>query len=207
MRKSSESGGRIRRTALGVALAILPMFTCNGADAESTIHRPFLAYPAHPPLATFVGEAAQRFGIPARWICAVRRAESFDDVHATSPRGAMALMPIMPETWADLRQCYRLGANPYDAHDNIMAGTTAYLRELHDSYGILGFLAAYNAGHARWEDHLATGRPLPKETRLSSPPRVNGRRTGGRRHDSPRSLRQVMDPSIAVPGALDRSSE
>ena len=28
-----------------------------------------------------------------------------------------------------------------------------------------GFLAAYNAGPARYEDHLATGRPLPAETR------------------------------------------
>ena len=49
-------------------------------------------------------------------------------------------------------------------HDNIIAGA-AYLRELHDRYGIPGFLAAYNAGPARWEDHLATGRPLPAETR------------------------------------------
>jgi len=63
-----------------------------------------------------------------------------------------------------LRQRYRLGADPYDAHDNIIAGA-AYLRELHDRYGIPGFLAAYNAGPGRWEDHLATGRPLPAETR------------------------------------------
>ena len=63
-----------------------------------------------------------------------------------------------------LDQRYRLGRNPYDAHDNIIAGA-AYLRELHDRYGIPGFLAAYNAGPARWEDHLATGRPLPAETR------------------------------------------
>jgi hypothetical protein len=26
--------------------------------------------------------------------------------------------------------------------------------------------AAYNAGPKRWEDHLATGRPLPAETRV-----------------------------------------
>jgi len=38
------------------------------------------------------------------------------------------------------------------------------LRELHDRYGVPGFLAAYNAGPARWEDHLATGRRLPMET-------------------------------------------
>ena len=91
-------------------------------------------------------------------------AESFGDVRAISPKGAIGLMQIMPETWAGLRQRYRLGGDPYDAHDNIIAGA-AYLRELHDRYGIPGFLAAYNAGPARWEDHLATGRPLPTETR------------------------------------------
>ncbi|HEY6358490.1 MAG TPA: lytic transglycosylase domain-containing protein, partial [Vicinamibacterales bacterium] len=100
----------------------------------------------------------------AAWISAVMRAESFGDVRAISPKGAIGLMQIMPETWAALSQRYRLGRNPYDAHDNIIAGA-AYLRELHDRYGIPGFLAAYNAGPARWEDHLATGRPLPAETR------------------------------------------
>ncbi|GGF50553.1 hypothetical protein GCM10011611_66280 [Aliidongia dinghuensis] len=115
-------------------------------------------------LSAVVEEAAHRFGIPAAWIRAVMRAESFGDIRATSPKGAMGLMQIMPETWALLRRRYGLGANPYDAHDNIMAGA-AYLRELHDRYGIPGFLAAYNAGPARWEDHVATGRPLPAETR------------------------------------------
>jgi hypothetical protein len=38
------------------------------------------------------------------------------------------------------------------------------LRELRDRYGDRGFLAAYNAGPARYEEHLATGRPLPSET-------------------------------------------
>ncbi|GAN75820.1 lytic transglycosylase [Acidisphaera rubrifaciens HS-AP3] len=116
------------------------------------------------PFAVFVDEAATRFGIPPAWIRAVMRAESVGDARATSPKGAIGLMQIMPETWAELRRHYHLGADPYDAHDNIFAGT-AYLRELHDRYGIPGFLAAYNAGPARWEDHLATGRPLPMETR------------------------------------------
>ena len=76
----------------------------------------------------------------------------------------MGLMQIMPETWATLRLRYSLGADPFDPHDNILAGA-AYLRELHDRYGSPGFLAAYNAGPARYEDHLATGQPLPAETR------------------------------------------
>ncbi|BAV47489.1 hypothetical protein MesoLj113a_18360 [Mesorhizobium sp. 113-1-2] len=33
-----------------------------------------------------------------------------------------------------------------------------------DRFGRDGFLAAYNAGPARYEEHLATGRPLPRET-------------------------------------------
>jgi len=76
----------------------------------------------------------------------------------------MGLMQIMPATWASLRLRYGLGADPYNAHDNIIAGA-AYLRELHNRYGAPGFLAAYNAGPARYEDHLATGLPLPAETR------------------------------------------
>jgi hypothetical protein len=69
----------------------------------------------------------------------------------------------MPETWAGLRARYGLGADPFDAHDNILAGA-AYLRELHDRYGEPGFLAAYNAGPARYEKDLATGQKLPVET-------------------------------------------
>jgi hypothetical protein len=93
------------------------------------------------------------------------RVESLGDPLALSPKGAMGLMQIMPDTWSELRSRYGLGADPYDAHDNIMAGG-AYLREMHDRYGERGFLAAYNAGPSRYEDHLATGRPLPSETLL-----------------------------------------
>jgi soluble lytic murein transglycosylase-like protein len=115
------------------------------------------------PIAATVVEAARRFGIPASWIHAVMQAESGGDARAVSSKGAMGLMQIMPETWADLRQRYGLSADPFDLHDNIIAGA-AYLRELHDRYGSPGFLAAYNAGPARYEDHLATGQPLPPET-------------------------------------------
>ncbi|MDD1522876.1 lytic transglycosylase domain-containing protein [Bradyrhizobium sp. WBAH42] len=89
--------------------------------------------------------------------------ESTGDVHAKSPRGAMGLMQIIPATWAELRERYNLGNDPYDPHDNILAGT-AYLRELLDRYGSPGVFAAYNAGPARYEEHLAGG-SLPDETR------------------------------------------
>jgi SLT domain-containing protein len=89
--------------------------------------------------------------------------ESVGDVDAVSNKGAMGLMQIMPATWEDLRTRYRLGDNPYQPRDNILAGA-AYLREMLDRFGRNGFLAAYNAGPGRYEEHLATGRPLPRET-------------------------------------------
>jgi hypothetical protein len=115
------------------------------------------------PLAASIAEASRRFDIRAVWIRAVMHVESAGDTHALSPKGAMGLMQIMPQTWADLGKRYFLGVDPYDRHANIMAGT-AYLRELLDRYGTAAFLAAYNAGPARWVDYILSGRPLPAQT-------------------------------------------
>jgi hypothetical protein len=117
------------------------------------------------PYATFIAEGAQRFGIPEHWIAAVLRAESAGDVRAISSAGAMGLMQVMPDTWAGLRDRYRLGRDPYDPHDNILAGA-AYLREMWDRYGnVAAMLAAYNAGPDRYDEYLASGRTLPAQTR------------------------------------------
>jgi soluble lytic murein transglycosylase-like protein len=114
---------------------------------------------------THIAEASKRFGIPEAWIRAVLAAESAQDIGAVSSAGAMGLMQIMPDTWAELRIQHRLGADPYDPRDNILAGT-AYLRQMLDRYGSIGaMLAAYNAGPGRYEEYVATGRPLPAETR------------------------------------------
>lgn len=115
-------------------------------------------------IASHVAEAAQRFGIPEQWIYAVMRTESAGRVGAVSPAGAMGLMQLMPATWARQRARFGLGADPFDPRDNIMAGAS-YLREMYDSYGAFGMLAAYNAGPGRYEDWRDRGRPLPAETR------------------------------------------
>jgi len=113
----------------------------------------------------FIAEASARFRIPAAWIRAVLAAESAHDVRAVSSAGAIGLMQVMPDTWDELRERYRLGDDPFDRRDNILAGT-AYLREMLDRYGTIGgMLAAYNAGPARYDEYLATGRTLPAETR------------------------------------------
>ncbi|AGK59770.1 soluble lytic murein transglycosylase [Hyphomicrobium denitrificans 1NES1] len=144
---------------------VLVLLSANGvAHAQAGDRRVSAVTSESGRFARFVSEAALRFGIPTSWINAVMQAESRGVVRAVSPKGAMGLMQIMPDTWSGLRARYGLGADPFDPHDNILAGA-AYLRELHDRYGALGFLAAYNAGPGRYEDHLATGHPLPTETR------------------------------------------
>ncbi len=110
-----------------------------------------------------IAEAAQRFDLPASWITAVIGAESGGDPRAVSPKGALGLMQIMPDTWAELRVRLGLGTDPFEPHDNIVAGA-AYLRDMRDRYGYPGLFAAYNAGPARYDDHLRTGKPLPVET-------------------------------------------
>jgi hypothetical protein len=136
------------------------------------------------PFADFMAEAAQRFGIPATWIQAIMTVESNGDPHALSPKGAMGLMQIMPATWADLRIRFDLGNDPFDPRANILAGT-AFLRMMHERYGSPGFLAAYNAGPARYDDYLATGRALPAETRAyvtMLAPMIGDGRAGGTTH-------------------------
>jgi hypothetical protein len=75
----------------------------------------------------------------------------------------MGLMQVMPATYEGLRVRYQLGDDPYDPHNNILAGT-AYIREMYDRYGAPGFLAAYNAGPDRVDSYLAGQGPLPDET-------------------------------------------
>lgn len=123
-----------------------------------------------------IAAASQAFGLPEAWIRAVIRAESGGDPHAVSVAGAMGLMQVMPETWADLRARYALGADPFDPRDNVMAGT-AYLREMYDRFGAFGFLAAYHAGPGRYADYLSTGHALPSETVayvIALQPAING---------------------------------
>jgi hypothetical protein len=113
--------------------------------------------------AEFITEASGRFAVSAHWIRAVMQVESGGDEHAISPRGATGLMQIMPGTWVELSIRYGLGLDPFDPRDNILAGT-AYLKEMYDRFGSAGFLAAYNVGPLRYEQHLMTGRLLPAET-------------------------------------------
>lgn len=117
----------------------------------------------------YIAEASLRFGVPIAWIKRVMAAESGGRTRRggapiRSRVGAIGLMQLMPETWDELRGALGLGADPDDPRDNILAGT-AYLRRMYDRFGYPGLFAAYNAGPQRYAAHLATGKPLPAETR------------------------------------------
>jgi soluble lytic murein transglycosylase-like protein len=166
--RSRSVGGGARVRSLIIMAIVLAMtggsIGAVSAASVKTQSAPMVTTNPVNPYAGYIAEASRRFGIPVSWIRAVMRVESRGQVKAVSPQGAIGLMQIMPDTWAGLRQRYRLGRNPYDPHDNILAGA-AYLREMHDRFGAAGFLAAYNAGPGRYQDHVSTGRPLPAETR------------------------------------------
>ena len=144
-----------------VSLAMLSSGAAHAEQGSSATRRPNALSPL--PLAAFVTEASKRFGVPEHLIRAMMQVERGAKQRARSSKGAMGLMQIMPRTWTELRARYGFGADPFDPHDNILAGA-AYIRELYDRYGATGSLAAYNAGPGRYERHLATGRPLPDET-------------------------------------------
>jgi hypothetical protein len=115
-------------------------------------------------------KASKRFGVPLIWINAVMRLESGgrpmlnENQRMISDRGALGLMQVLPGTFAEMREQYRLGADVFDPAANINAGT-AYLAWLHRKYGYPAMFAAYNAGPGQVDDLLGRGKLLPAETR------------------------------------------
>ncbi|MEY9880642.1 lytic transglycosylase domain-containing protein [Bradyrhizobium sp. USDA 329] len=210
----SRHGGDAASFAM-LLIAVLLMIG-GTMPAVSAERAPARGQPASDRYVTYVAEAALRFGIPTAWIRAVMRIESNGDRRALSPKGALGLMQLMPKTWEDMRARYGLGRDPFDPHDNILAGA-AFLRELHDRYGSPGFLAAYNAGPGRYEDFRDRHRPLPAETTAyvaAIVPFVDAERTPGpllvaapsRSSWTQASLffGHVDEPSSAAPAAFDR---
>jgi hypothetical protein len=150
-------------------------YDLNAARSEARSYRARAArnypVPGSPadPWGPYVREAAARFQIPERWIREVMRQESggheygSDGYPITSGAGAMGLMQVMPRTYDTLRAQYALGDDPYDPHNNILAGA-AYIRDMYAIFGSPGFLAAYNAGPDRLATYLAGSGNLPDET-------------------------------------------
>ena len=172
----SQRGLRIVGTlALLTALAACGTAPQQGAIQESARYAAHAKRdyappgPSEDPWGPYIREASARFDLPDIWIRSLMRVESGGKEYLngkliTSSAGAMGLMQVMPGTYDELRDRYNLGDDPFDPHDNIMAGV-AYMREMYELYGSPGFLAAYNAGPGRLDDYLSNARPLPDETR------------------------------------------
>jgi soluble lytic murein transglycosylase-like protein len=87
-----------------------------------------------------VERIARDEGFYPDFVLAVARAESRFQSDAVSPRGAIGLMQLEPET------AKHYGANICDPADNVRGGVR-FLRDLHSRYrNPLFILAAYNAG-------------------------------------------------------------
>ena len=153
------------RAVLLTAVAALAALSAgvSPSEAQAPAAPPALQPIVADPVSAAVAEASRRFGVPEAWIWSVMRVESAGRARAVSQAGAMGLMQVMPQTYAELRSRHGLGPDPFDVRNNVLAGT-AYLREMHDRYGVQGMLAAYNAGPGRWEAYVRAGRRLPAET-------------------------------------------
>lgn len=102
---------------------------------------------------------SQKKGVPAPLVRSVIQAESEYNPEAISPKGAMGLMQLMPET------AMGLGVeNPFNPEENIKGGVTL-LKSLLDNYkgNYKLALAAYNAGQGNVDK--AGGIPNFKETK------------------------------------------
>jgi len=105
--------------------------------------------------------AARKFSLPDMFVRSVMKAESGFQPDAVSPKGAIGLMQLMPETAREL------GVDPRNPHQNAEGGAQ-YLRDLLAKYEgnpdqVLLALAAYNAGPAAVDRYH--GVPPYRETR------------------------------------------
>jgi soluble lytic murein transglycosylase-like protein len=109
-----------------------------------------------------VEEAALKHGLPPQFVHEVAKAESAYRQNAVSPKGAIGIMQLMPQTAA------ALNADPYNAEQNVEAGTKL-LRDLLLQYKdhpdqVKRALAAYNAGPGAVAKYK--GVPPYRETQL-----------------------------------------
>lgn len=152
-----------------------------------------MANPSDPPDAGSVGQAArpatyqdiisamaEKQGIDPRLALAVAGAESNFKPDATSPKGALGIMQLMPET------AQRLGVDPNDPIQNIRGGI-AELKRLSDEHGgdVVMMLRRYNGSPDAPDDatepyvRTVLGRLSGSSAKTASPPPGTSFKVGG----------------------------
>ncbi len=127
---------------------------------EPAVESPQAAIPAATvvvPYGEIIDRVASEQDVPVKLVRAVIQVESAYNVRARSPKGAMGLMQLMPQT----AKQYAV-ADPYDPASNIEAGIK-HLKSLLQRLPVALALAAYNAGEAAVERF--NGIPPYPETR------------------------------------------
>jgi len=122
--------------------------TLNGPEFLGSYSGPYLQ---------MARSAASRYGIPSGLFLRLVQQESGWNPRAVSPKGAIGLAQLMPQT------ARVLGVDPHNPAENLEGGAR-YLRQQYDRFGNWRLaLAAYNAGPEAVERH--GGVPPYRETR------------------------------------------
>jgi soluble lytic murein transglycosylase-like protein len=185
----------MNKTKLLSAFALLVCVSVGVVAQESMRREPSLDERARL-IEPAIGEAAARYGIDPRLLRAVCFTESRYRPNAISPKGALGLMQLMPDTAAQ----YGL-KNPFDPRAAIDAGAR-YLRDLLIRFdGRIDLaVAAYNAGEGAVQS-FRSGKPLILRTGKVINP--HGLITGG---IPPYSETQNYVRAIVSPLMNDRDS-
>ena len=167
--------------AVTYAVPDAPRFRSTRPATPSAVHERF------EPL---VQEHAARQRLRPDLVRAVIQVESGFNPGATSPKGAMGLMQLMPVTARELGV-----RNPYDPADNIRGGT-AYLRQLLDRYDGNEelALAAYNAGSNAVDRY---GRQVPPYRETQDYVRKVGSAEAGR-SPGPATAKRIIYKSLEI---------
>lgn len=152
-----------RRRLLGHTDAEVARYLEANAVVRAAVHSPATAGTAFPGRAVLdrtVVRHARRHGVDPRLVRAVITHESAWNSDARSPKGAIGLMQLMPDT------ARLLGVDPTDLDENIAGGIhyLADLRALFDG-NLDAVLVAYVAGPAYAQRWLRDRTMLPDEVR------------------------------------------
>ncbi len=162
------SDGRVRLFTAGRGVVELPASSIVRFEQDDYVAPPPAPAPEPAAIETraqldaLVTRLSKQLGLHPALVHSVIEAESNYDADAVSPKGAVGLMQLMPETAQDLSVTDRT-----DPRENVRGGAS-YLKQLLDRYqgsrdGLLRALAAYNAGPGKVDRY--DGLPPYDETR------------------------------------------